>query len=84
MTPDELTPNTAPLVAEALGIGVGAYDVGAACTGWLSALSSGAALVETGRTDAVLVIGAETLSQSRTRTTSAPPRCSATAPAPSS
>ena len=43
MTPDELTPNTAPLVADALGIGVGAYDVGAACTGWLSALSAGAA-----------------------------------------
>jgi 3-oxoacyl-[acyl-carrier-protein] synthase III len=63
MTPDELTPNTAPLVAEALGIGVGAYDVGAACTGWLSALSSGAALIETGRSDAVLVIGAETLSK---------------------
>jgi 3-oxoacyl-[acyl-carrier-protein] synthase III len=63
MTPDELTPNTAPLVAEALGIGVGAYDVGAACTGWLSALSSGAALIETGRSDAALVIGAETLSK---------------------
>ena len=28
MTPDELTPNTAPLVAHALGIGAGAYDVG--------------------------------------------------------
>jgi 3-oxoacyl-[acyl-carrier-protein] synthase-3 len=63
MTPDELTPNTAPLVADALGIGAGAYDVGAACTGWLSALSTGAALVETGRNDNVLVIGAETLSR---------------------
>jgi len=63
MTPDELTPNTAPLVAEDLGIGVGAFDVGAACTGWLSALSTGAALVETGRSDAALVIGAETLSR---------------------
>jgi 3-oxoacyl-[acyl-carrier-protein] synthase-3 len=63
MTPDELTPNTAPLVADALGIGAGAYDVGAACTGWLSALSIGAAMVETGRNDAVLVIGAETLSR---------------------
>ena len=63
MTPDELTPNTAPLVADALGIGAGAYDVGSACTGWLSALSTGAALVETGRNDAVLVIGAEVLSR---------------------
>lgn len=63
MTPDELTPNTAPLVADALGIRVGAYDIGAACTGWLSALSAGAAQVETGRAERVLVIGAETLSR---------------------
>jgi 3-oxoacyl-[acyl-carrier-protein] synthase-3 len=63
MTPDELTPNTGPVVANALGIGVGAYDIGAACTGWLSALSVGAAQVETGRADCVLVIGSETLSR---------------------
>ena len=63
MTPDELTPNTAPLVAHALGIGAGAYDVGSACTGWLAALSAGAAQIETGRADAVLVIGAEILSR---------------------
>jgi 3-oxoacyl-[acyl-carrier-protein] synthase III len=63
MTPDELTPNTAPLVADALGLRVAAYDVGAACTGWLSALSVGAAQIETGRSDAVLVIGAEILSR---------------------
>jgi 3-oxoacyl-[acyl-carrier-protein] synthase-3 len=63
MTPDELTPNTAPLVADALGIQVGAYDIGAACTGWLAALSSAAAQIETGRAGAALVIGAETLSR---------------------
>jgi 3-oxoacyl-[acyl-carrier-protein] synthase-3 len=63
MTPDELTPNTAPLVAEELGIGVGAYDVGAACTGWLAALSSAAAQIETGRVRTALVIGAEILSR---------------------
>ena len=63
MTPDELTPNTAPLVADALGLNVAAYDIGAACTGWLSALSVGAAQVETGRANCVLVIGAETLSR---------------------
>ena len=63
MTPDELTPNTAPLVAEALGIGAGAYDIGSACTGWLAALSIGASQIETGRADAVLVIGAEILSR---------------------
>jgi 3-oxoacyl-[acyl-carrier-protein] synthase III len=63
MTPDELTPNTAPLVADALGLKVAAYDVGSACTGWLSALSIGAGQIETGRAEHVLVIGAETLSR---------------------
>jgi 3-oxoacyl-[acyl-carrier-protein] synthase-3 len=63
MTPDELTPNTAPLVADALGLTVAAFDVGSACTGWLSALSVGAGQIETGRAQNVLVIGAETLSR---------------------
>ena len=63
MSPDELTPNVAPIVANALGLTVGAYDVGAACTGFLSALSAGAAQVETGRADVVLVVGAEILSR---------------------
>jgi len=63
MTPDELTPNTAPLVADGLGIRVAAFDVGSACTGWLSALSVGAAQIETSRADCVLVIGAEILSR---------------------
>jgi 3-oxoacyl-[acyl-carrier-protein] synthase-3 len=63
MTPDELTPNTAPLVADALGLRVGAFDVGSACTGWLSALSMAAAQIETGRSERALVIGAEVLSR---------------------
>jgi 3-oxoacyl-[acyl-carrier-protein] synthase-3 len=63
MTPDELTPNTAPLVADALGLKAGAFDVGSACTGWLSALSMGAGQIETGRSERALVIGAETLSR---------------------
>jgi 3-oxoacyl-[acyl-carrier-protein] synthase III len=63
MSPDELTPNTAPLVANALGIGCAAYDVGAACSAWLAALSAGAAQIETGRAERVLVIGAEILSR---------------------
>lgn len=41
-TADEVLPNTAPLVAHALGVtGAGAFDIGAACTGLLSALSVG-------------------------------------------
>jgi len=64
MTPDELTPNAAPLVAHALGLErAGALDVGAACTGWLAALRMAAGQVETGRADHVLVIGAEMLTR---------------------
>jgi 3-oxoacyl-[acyl-carrier-protein] synthase-3 len=60
MTPDELTPNAAPLVASQLGAtGAGAFDVGAACTAWLSALAIGAAQIEAGRARWVLVVGAD-------------------------
>ena len=39
-TADEITPNAGPLVAGLIGAEMaGALDVGAACTGWLSALS---------------------------------------------
>jgi len=61
---DELTPAAAPLVAHALGaVRAGALDIGAACTGFLSALAMAAACIESGRADRVLVIGAETLSR---------------------
>jgi 3-oxoacyl-[acyl-carrier-protein] synthase-3 len=61
---DELTPNAAPLVALRLGAhGAGTMDVGAACTGYLSALSLAAAQVECGRCEHVLVIGADVMSR---------------------
>ena len=64
MTADELTPNAAPLVAHALGAThAGAFDVGAACTAFLSALWLAGAQIETGRADTALVIGAEVLSR---------------------
>jgi 3-oxoacyl-[acyl-carrier-protein] synthase III len=64
MTPDEITPNAAPVVAHALGAETaGAIDIGAACTGWLAALRLAAGQVETGRADRVLVIGAEALTR---------------------
>jgi 3-oxoacyl-[acyl-carrier-protein] synthase-3 len=64
LSQDELTPNAAPQVAHALGADrAGAIDVGAACTGWLSALSLAAAQIEAGRAARVLVIGAETLTR---------------------
>jgi 3-oxoacyl-[acyl-carrier-protein] synthase III len=64
MTPDEITPNAAPVVANALGCeNAGAIDIGAACTGWLAALRLAAGQVETGRANNVLVIGAELLTR---------------------
>lgn len=64
MTQDELTPNTAPLVAHAIGAhSAGAFDVGAACTAWLSGVAIAAAEIETGRSHWVLVIGADFISR---------------------
>ena len=61
-TADELLPNAAPLVAAAIGAdGAGAVDVGAACTGFLSALTLAAAYVESGRAITVLVVGADVM-----------------------
>jgi 3-oxoacyl-[acyl-carrier-protein] synthase III len=63
-TPDQLQPHAAPLVASRVGAdSAGAIDIGAACTGFLSALSLAAAQLESGRARAVLVVGAEVLSR---------------------
>ena len=64
MSADEITPNCAPLVAHALGAErAAAFDIGAACTGFLAGLSQAAALVEIGRAERVLLIGAESLTR---------------------
>jgi 3-oxoacyl-[acyl-carrier-protein] synthase III len=63
-TPDEVMPNTAPQVAHELGATrAGAFDVGAACTGFLSALAVGAAQIEAGRSQCAVVIGADFMSR---------------------
>ena len=63
-TPDDRVPNAAPLVAERLGArAAGAIDVGAACTGFLSALDLAAGAIRSGRHRVVLVIGAELMSR---------------------
>jgi 3-oxoacyl-[acyl-carrier-protein] synthase-3 len=60
LTQDELMPNAAPVVAHAVGADrAGAIDLGAACTGFLSGLSLAAAQIETGRSERVLLIGAD-------------------------
>jgi 3-oxoacyl-[acyl-carrier-protein] synthase III len=63
-TPDELQPNVAPIVADALGTpGAGAFDVGSGCTGFLSALAMVTAQIETSRAEHAVVIGADFLTR---------------------
>jgi 3-oxoacyl-[acyl-carrier-protein] synthase-3 len=63
-TSDEVLPNAAPLVAHALGASrAGAIDIGAACTGFLSALAVGSAQIESGRAKRVVVVGADLMSR---------------------
>ncbi len=61
-SPDHAVSATAPLVASALGVTVPAFDLNAACSGFIYALRVAAGLVATGD-GAVLVIGAETLTR---------------------
>jgi 3-oxoacyl-[acyl-carrier-protein] synthase-3 len=63
-TADRPVPATAPLVAGLLGATrAGAFDVNAACTGFLTALDLASAQVESGRAERVLVIGADLMSR---------------------
>ena len=63
-TADEVMPNAAPQVAHELGaVRAGAFDIGAACTGFLSALAVGTAQIEAGRAQCVVVIGADLMSR---------------------
>jgi 3-oxoacyl-[acyl-carrier-protein] synthase-3 len=57
-------PATATLIQNAIGAtSAGAFDVNAACTGFLSALNTGSQFIGTGAAKKVLVVGAETLSR---------------------
>jgi 3-oxoacyl-[acyl-carrier-protein] synthase-3 len=61
---DEITPNAAPLVAGMVGAaGAAAFDVGAACTGWLAGLAMVSGQIEAGRARNAVVVGADFLSR---------------------
>lgn len=62
-TPDALFPATAALVQARFGLKAGAFDLLAACPGWLYALSVAKAYVESGVAKKVLAIGAEALTK---------------------
>src|SRR5881392_2330941 len=63
ITPEMVFPSTACFIGASLGIpGVPAFDMAAACSGFIYALVTGANFIKTGMYRNVLVIGAETLS----------------------
>ncbi len=63
-TPDGLFPSVASLVQEGLGARrAGAFDINAACMGFMSALATGGQFIGAGGAKRVLVIGAEVLSR---------------------
>ena len=62
-TSDYVFPATAAVICEKTGIkGALAFDVQAACSGFIVSLTSAAAMVETGRFKKAIVIGAEKMS----------------------
>ncbi|MGC1375205.1 MAG: beta-ketoacyl-ACP synthase III [Anaerolineales bacterium] len=63
-TPDYIFPTTACIIQDQLGATkAGAFDLLAACTGFIYALNMGAQVIRSGSMKNVLVIGAETFSR---------------------
>lgn len=63
-SPDHIFPASACLVQDNLGaINAGAFDLSAACTGFIFALNMAAQSIRSGALDNALVIGSETLSR---------------------
>ena len=63
VTPDHVFPATANLVADKTGcVNAFNFDLGAACSGFIYALSTGVAFVESGRYKKVIVVGADKMS----------------------
>jgi len=64
ITPEMVFPSTACFIGAELGIpGVPAFDMMAACSGFVYALVTGANFIRAGQYKTVLVVGAETLSR---------------------
>lgn len=63
VTPDMLFPATANIICDKAGItNAFSYDVEAACSGFLFAVTTAAALIESGRYKNVIVVGADKMS----------------------
>ncbi len=63
VTPDMVFPATANIVCDKIGAkNAWGYDVSAACSGFLFALTQGAMMIESGRFKKVIVVGADKMS----------------------
>ena len=61
-TPDNPMPSTGSQIAAAMGITAGAFDVNAACAGFVYALTTASGLVSAGVARTALVVGSDTMS----------------------
>jgi 3-oxoacyl-[acyl-carrier-protein] synthase-3 len=63
-SPDNMFPSTASLIQEALGArNAAAFDVNAACAGFIAALAAGTQFINAGAYERVLIVGSEVLSR---------------------
>ena len=63
VTPDMVFPATANIICDKIGaINAWGFDLSAACSGFLFALTTGAALIESGRYKKIIIIGADKMS----------------------
>src|ERR1043165_1175286 len=63
VTPDMFFPATANIICDKIGaINAWGYDLSAACSGFLFALTTGATLIESGRYKKVVIVGADKMS----------------------
>ena len=62
-TPEASLPSTAVFVQDALGLRCGAFDLGAACSGFAYSLVTVSGLIASGQISNALIVGAETLSR---------------------
>ena len=63
VTPDMLFPSTACLIADKIGAGnICAFDISAACSGFLYALTTAAKFIESGSYKKVIVVGCDKMS----------------------
>jgi len=62
-TPEQLVPSSAAGVAAALGTTAGAFDINAACAGFVYGLVVGGGLIASGAAQRLLLVGADTMSR---------------------